>query len=255
MTWQFDLATEIGGRGEQQDRVAVLALPARPGEHLVILADGMGGQQQGAIAAQAVIDTARSVLSEVEEKEPRQFLTDLCLRADETIREIGKRNNTNPASTCTALYTRGEEAYWIHVGDSRLCQFNADNLISRTRDHTVAELLNADHEDPHASRRPHPADNRLYMCLGGQNELEPQFGASAVGNDDWFMICSDGFWSQVGEEEVAGAWAGPRDDRRTASDLAMMATERGGPGGDNVSLALVMPGSGSPDVKKAWWRF
>jgi len=253
MTWQFDLATEIGGRAEQQDRVEVLALPDRPGEHLVILADGMGGQQQGANAAQAVIDTARSVLPQVAEIEPRQFLTDLCLRADETIRDIGKRHDTNPASTCTALYIRGEEAYWIHVGDSRLCQFNADNLVLRTRDHTVAELLNADGGEPHASRQHRLADSQLYMCLGGQNELEPEFGASAVGDDDWFMICSDGFWNQVGEEEVASAWTGSRADRKTATDLAMMATERGGPGGDNVSLALVMPRS--PDVKKAWWRF
>jgi serine/threonine protein phosphatase PrpC len=69
------------------------------------------------------------------------------------------------------------------------------------------------------------------------------------------MICSAGFWNQVGDEEVASAWAGSRADRKTASDLAMMATERGGPGGDNVSVALVMPMPGSPDVKKAWWRF
>ena len=255
MTWRFDLATEIGGRAEQQDRVEVLALPDRPGEHVVILADGMGGQQQGAIAAQAVIDTARSVLSQVVETEPKQFLTDLCLRAHETIRAIGKQHDTNPASTCTALYIRGEEAYWIHVGDSRLCHFNADNLVLRTRDHTVAELLNADGSDPQASRQSGLVDNQLYMCLGGQNELEPEFGASAVGDDDWFMICSDGFWNQVGDEEVARAWAGSRADRKTASDLAMMATERGGPGGDNVSVALVMPMPGSPDVKKAWWRF
>jgi serine/threonine protein phosphatase PrpC len=150
---------------------------------------------------------------------------------------------------------RGEEAYWIHVGDSRLCHFNAENLVLRTRDHTVAELLNAGGGEPNASRQSDLADNRLYMCLGGENELEPEFGASAIGEDDWFLICSDGFWNQVGDEEAASAWTGSKADRRTASDLAMMATERGGPGGDNVSVALVLPRSGSPDVKKAWWRF
>ena len=71
MTWKFDLATDIGGRAEQQDRLEVLTIPDRQGEYLVVLADGMGGQQQGALAAQTVIDTAREVLVKVLEENRR----------------------------------------------------------------------------------------------------------------------------------------------------------------------------------------
>jgi len=252
MTWHFDLATDIGGRAEQQDRVEVLVLPDRPDEHLVILADGMGGQQQGAIAAQTVIDTARSEFPGAVLSDPRQFLTELCLRAHESIQKIGQQYDTNPASTCTALYVKGDEAYWMHVGDSRLCHFNADRLVMRTCDHTVAELLKADPDDESAGQQPDRADNRLYMCLGGQNELEPEYGASAVGDDDWFLLCSDGFWNQVGDDEVAQALTRSAAEQRKASDLASMATERAGPHGDNVSLALVT--LRSSDSKKAWWH-
>lgn len=252
MTWHIDLASDIGGRAEQQDRVEVLATPGRPDEHLVILADGMGGQQQGAVAAQTVIDTARSEFSRVAQSDPKQFLTNLCIRAHEEIRKIGLQHDTNPASTCTALYIKGDEAYWIHVGDSRLCHFNADELVLRTNDHTVAELLRAESCEQPAGRRSTPKDNRLYMCLGGQNELEPDFGASAIGANDWFLLCSDGFWNQVADQEVAQALKHPVGERRTASDLAMMATERGGSGGDNVTLALVTPNSSNS--KKSWWR-
>lgn len=250
MTWQFDLATDIGGRAEQQDRVEVLAAPERPGEHLVILADGMGGQQQGAVAAQAVIDTARLEFPHAAQSEPRRFLTDLCLKAHESIREIGRQHGTNPASTCTALYVKGDEAYWVHVGDSRLCHFNADRLVLRSRDHTLAELLKGEPGKRPQERR--QTDHRLYMCLGGHNELEPEYGASAVGDDDWFLLCSDGFWNQVGDDEVAQTLTNPGAGRTTASDLAAMATGRAGSGGDNVSLAVVT--SKSSDEKKAWWQ-
>ena len=250
MTWQFDLATHIGGRAEQQDRVEVLAVPERPGEHLVILADGMGGQQQGAVAAQTVIDTARLEFPRAAQSDPRQFLTDLCLKAHEAIREIGRQHNTNPASTCTALYVKGEEAYWIHVGDSRLCHFNAERLVLRSRDHTLAELLKG--ESGKKVETPRKADNRLYMCLGGHNELEPEYGASAVGDEDWFLLCSDGFWNQVGDDEVAQALINPDAGQATASDLAAMATGRAGAGGDNVSLAVVT--TKRSESKKAWWR-
>lgn len=240
MTWHFDLATDIGGRADQQDRAEVFVVPGRTDEFLVILADGMGGQQQGAAAAQAVIDTARRRLPEAAGSNPRQFLTELCLEAHRTIRAIGQQHDTNPASTCTALYVRGDEAYWIHVGDSRLYHFEADRLLSRTRDHTVAELVGeqAGAESGEAQRG---ADHRLYMCLGGQNELQPEFGASAVGKDDWFMLCSDGFWNQVSADEAASFRPGSASAGTRAADLATMATRRAGSDGDNVSLVMATP--------------
>jgi len=245
MTWQFDLATNIGGRAEQQDRVEVLTMPDRTDEHLVILADGMGGQQQGALAAQTVIDTARREFPRLDGSDPRQFLTGLCLDAHAAIRKTGLQNNTNPASTCTALYLKGDEAYWIHAGDSRLYHFETGNLVSRTCDHTVAELL-TDGNDAI------PADNRLYMCLGGQNDLEPEFGATAVGDKDWFLLCSDGFWSQMTEAELTEDPSNPKARQTTASDLVAMAARRAGSGGDNVSLVLVRARQ-SP-AKSAWRR-
>ena len=54
MKWHIDMASEIGGRAEQQDRAEVFAVPNRPNDYLVVLADGMGGQKDGGIAAQAV---------------------------------------------------------------------------------------------------------------------------------------------------------------------------------------------------------
>ncbi|MGB5563997.1 MAG: PP2C family serine/threonine-protein phosphatase [Sedimenticolaceae bacterium] len=255
MTWHFDLATHIGGRTEQQDRVEVLTRPGRADEHLVILADGVGGQPQGASAAQTAIDIARHAFPHMGDTDPRQFLTDFCLEAHAAIRRIGQENDTNPACTCAVLFLKGDEAYWVHAGDSRLYHFESHRLLSRTHDHTVAQLLSDGADGVSKVHRAGSADNRLYMCLGGHNELEPEFGASAVGDDDWFVLCSDGFWSQVTEDEVAQAKTAPSSGKASASDLASMATERGGPGGDNVSLALVMPRSGTSDVKKAWWRF
>lgn len=77
---------------------------------------------------QQVVDTARAMLPRIVEREPRHFLTELCVDAHESIRAIRRRYGTNPASTCTALYLTGEEAYWVHVGDSRLCHFSAGEL-------------------------------------------------------------------------------------------------------------------------------
>ena len=59
MTWRFGTASDIAGRGEQEDRVEIIASPDRE-SYLLVVADGMGGYQDGGRAAQAVIDTAKS---------------------------------------------------------------------------------------------------------------------------------------------------------------------------------------------------
>jgi serine/threonine protein phosphatase PrpC len=252
MKWRFDLATSIGGRAEQQDRAQMFAIPGRPGGRLAVLADGMGGQQHGALAAQAVIDTARRALPGFNRGNPRDSLTAFFHAAHQAIRDIGAQRGSNPASTCTALYLRGDEAYWIHVGDSRLYHFNDDSLLYRTNDHTLAALLrsndNAGAAQPTRRRR----DSRLYMCLGGNNELEPEFGATAIGMDDWFLLCSDGFWSQVQTDEAVNGVTNAAADAATADDLVALAAQRGGAKADNVSLVLATPRRTS--ARWAWWR-
>ena len=62
--WKFATASEIGGRSEQQDRVAVFACEDTD-EVLAVLADGMGGHSGGAVAAQICIETARAAWERV----------------------------------------------------------------------------------------------------------------------------------------------------------------------------------------------
>lgn len=239
MAWTFDLATDIGGRKEQQDRAQVLTVTGRDDEYLLVLADGMGGRQQGAVAAQAVVDSAREAFGRMHGDDPRGFLTDLCLAAHQAILDIGARNATNPGSTCTVLYLKTDEAYWAHVGDSRLYHFHAGRLLTRTRDHTVAELLGED-----TGTRP---DNRLYMCLGGQNVVEPEIGASAVGENDWFLLCSDGLWNQIDSAEMAER-LGDVASADAASSLVSLAATRGGTLSDNVSLVLARYDQAAPQT-------
>ena len=118
MPWHFDLASDIGARAEQQDRVAVLEIPGRDDAHLVVLADGMGGQQQGAEAAQAVIDAARTTVGLFGAGDTAgRFLK--ALRDEKTI--LGNRCDgcsrvfVPPRKTCPACLTATQS--WIPVAN------------------------------------------------------------------------------------------------------------------------------------------
>jgi serine/threonine protein phosphatase PrpC len=237
MSWQFNLASDIGGRTEQQDCLGQLNINGSDA-HLVIVADGMGGHRDGAMAARTVIDTARQRLHDDNPADPRAFLKSLCLESHQAINELGGDDERSPGSTCILLYLNGPEAYWAHVGDSRLYHFRNGELVNRTLDHSVAQLMVEQGRLNEAEVAGNALQNQLYMRLGGDKTPQPEFGASEIETDDIFMLCSDGFWAYITPEEAISTLEKLPPDEDGAAHLVAIARERGGSSGDNISLAL-----------------
>jgi serine/threonine protein phosphatase PrpC len=136
------------------------------------------------------------------------------------------------------LYLNGPEAYWAHVGDSRLYHFRNGRLLNRTQDHSVAQLMVAQGRFKETDAATSALQNQLYMRLGGNELPDPDFGASEVEADDIFMLCSDGFWSHVEPQQVVTNLKGHPIDNENARHLVDLARKRGGSAGDNISLVL-----------------
>jgi serine/threonine protein phosphatase PrpC len=240
MKWQTAMADAIGGREEQQDRAACFAAP-EGSPALAVVADGMGGHRGGALAAQSVVEAAERLWRETPaEATPEERLTGLCLAAHEGINRAGKAKGIQPHSTGVFLWLDGGRAHWAHVGDSRLYHFAQGRLLGRTRDHSVVQLLVEMGEVSEEEMATHPTQNRLLRSLGGPDAPEPDFGSAAAGEEDAFLLCSDGLWETVTVEEMAAALSADDLDR-AARMLTALAAERGGPTGDNVTVALVRP--------------
>jgi PPM family protein phosphatase len=238
MPWQFSLASDIGGRSEQQDCLEMLSLDSGD-THLVVVADGMGGHRDGALAARTVIEIARRRFNAVPISDPRAFLQELCLESHQGISRLGGDEPRSPGSTCVVLYLNGPEAYWAHVGDSRLYHFRNGQLLNRTEDHSVAQLMVSQGRLTETDAATSALQNQLYMRLGGNEPPVPDFGASEVEAGDIFMLCSDGFWSHVEPQEVVTCLAKHSIEYQGAGHLVDMARTRGGATGDNISLVLV----------------
>ena len=236
MTWRFGTASDIGGRGEQQDRVEIIASPDGD-SYLLVVADGMGGYQGGARAAQAVIDTARQFFDTGNVTDPLASLERLCAEAHHAVLAVGDQEGRPPGSTCVFLYVSKDEACWAHVGDSRLYHFRNGTLLTRTLDHSMVQLLVARGEMAEDDMATSPLQNQLYMRLGGKQPLSPELGAAEVQAGDLFVLCGDGFWESIDEKELEGASS--KTDLATAADrLVHLAKERGGNRGDNVAVAM-----------------
>ena len=230
--------SDIGGRDEQQDRVAVLC---SEWAQLLLLADGLGGHQGGALAAQAVVDEARQRFEAAAEKNPYDLLKGIVDGAHERILAIGAEHGASPRSTCVLLHIGATQATWTHVGDSRLYRFEAGRLAERTLDHSVVELMRLQGRIKEVEMKCHPDKNKLLETLGGDRRPKADMGERVVTPADGFLLASDGLWENVLDKELESIFASPVLVR-ALKDLVAIATTRGGTDCDNVSVAVARLG-------------
>jgi len=249
MTWQFASALAIGDQKEQQDRVAILHLKNK-NAHLLVVADGMGGHEDGAAAAQTIIDIASNLFHQDVITDPRGFLEKICLDAHHAILSLAENRVSAPGSTCVIVYLTDSEAYCIHAGDSRLYQFRGGRLIYTTSDHSIAQLVKEHGGDLKNKNGDSIPQNQLYMCLGGNNELTPEFYTSKVETGDLLLLCSDGFWNQVDVEEIFAKINEITIDQGYAGQLAELASQQGQGESDNICLACAYCQDGAVESER-----
>lgn len=243
--WDRGAASQQGGRHEQQDRWGVFQTSDQRGL-LAIVADGMGGHLDGALGAQIVIDVARSFIQNSPDSlraDPLAALDQLCRRMHDAIND----QSETARSTVVMVWLDRDQAHWLNIGDSRLYHFRRGRRLMRTRDHSAVQLLMDLGEIDESEMASHPAQNRLYRCLGGAEPPKPDTGHFSVQSGDLLALCSDGIWEYVTEPELWTAThaGGPAAAARA---LAEQAVQRGGTMADNATLILlrVDTGTGAP---------
>ena len=107
-------------------------------------------------------------------------------------------------TTVVMLCVSGNNAYWTHVGDSRLYFFRKGKLVLHTKDHSIPQMLVAAGEIKEKNIRRHPDRNKLLRVMGTDWE-EPQYAVSdpiELQEGDAFLLCSDGFWENIVEKQM-----------------------------------------------------
>lgn len=244
MNWKWEIAKadHIGGREEQQDSVTTFSTPN--GEiHLLVIADGMGGHKGGRLASQIVVQSARSMWNKFQQGQtvssPRQFLQKICILAHRNINQLGEKYGLSPHSTCVLLYINGKQAWWAHLGDSRLYHFRGSKLLQRTKDHSVVQLLVDLGRISETEMAKHPDQGRLLKGLGGEEPFKPELGQASVRPGDSFLLCSDGFWEQVSPPNMLKRLLQKHFSlEKRVKRLVKDAWKTGGETGDNIAVAV-----------------
>ncbi len=233
-------------RKTNQDRFLVREV--KHGQRVLLaVADGMGGESGGDLAAQMVIDFLDTVPIG-----PGEFELHLKQILTETDEKIKQRARENPdlegmGSTATVVVVSQNTAYWSHVGDSRLYHFHANSLKQVTTDHTFVQDLVADGTLSQEEADRHPMRNVLDQCVGCGG-LNVDSGRFRVVAGDRLLLCSDGLTKHVSDDSIKAALI-EGNARQAVEELLDQALYAGGK--DNVTVvALDIPQSGT----RAWFQ-
>ncbi len=219
-------------RANNQDRYLIRKLAE--GEWLLAVADGMGGEVHGEVAAQMVVD----VLAEARLERAREGqLAELLEMAN---RRILRMASDQPefdgmGSTLTAALVRGSTAHWVHVGDSRFYLFRHGELSQITVDQNLAEFLYEEGELTRVEARRSPLAGILDQAMGCES-LEPVMGQLEVGQGDLLMLCSDGLYGDLEPGVKTAILAGEGSLEQKCRLLVDAALEAGGR--DNITVVL-----------------
>jgi serine/threonine protein phosphatase PrpC len=233
--------TRTGKRPYNEDR---LGCWEREGALLLAVADGMGGHAHGELAAQIAVDElGRAFNAEAGPKpaSPDRFLEGAIGAAHAQIVAQARQRGLEetPRTTVVACLVQDGQAWWTHVGDSRLYLLRKGRVAARTRDHSyVQQLVDAGKIREEAAEN-HPDRNRVMRCLGGP--LPPKLDPSqsmALETDDVLLLCTDGLWGPLTQRQILIGLIG-REPASALPELIALAEARAGAHCDNVSVVAM----------------
>ena len=249
---------------EQEDQI-LLAQWGR----LYVLADGAGGHAAGEVASRTAVETIGSVYYQqtnaqpAEAMQPRSAIKHLngpledialpassidyaFLKAHARLQELSalKLAYAGMATTCLAAIVKDSHILLAHVGDSRAYLIRpgtttVPHISCLTDDHSMAAELMRGGILSLEQARQSTSRHTMLRLLGGSREQptpSPDLTSCLAQPGDRLLLCCDGLWSMVSEEQIAQV-VSSNSPQAACDSLIRLANEAGGE--DNISAVVL----------------
>lgn len=240
-TIRFGAKSDIGQvRSENQDDYGRFpeVRAERNGGQLFIVADGMGGHEDGGQASRVAVEAVRDAYFEDRETPVEERLRRAVGEANVRVYQFAQSGAIprKMGTTCTVLALVDAEAYLAHVGDSRAYRVGRDGISQLSRDHTLVEALMREGVLTEDEAAQHPQRHALVRAIGIQPDVEVDVERLAPPQPgEAFVLCSDGL-ARVTDVEIRDV-VRAGTPQQAAETLVQLANDRGGH--DNVTVLVV----------------
>ena len=233
--------TDQGGREYNED-AGIYA--CRNGISYAVIADGLGGHGNGDKASRMAVGTIRKRF---------QDLPDCWCPSEEDLVEWFDEANQNVMAlqdercqmkTTLAFLCIDEKekiARLAHVGDSRIYYFEEGRCAFYTFDHSVSRMAVLSGEIGIEDIRFHVDRNKLLKAIGKSEGVKAETKTISLAgqSEQVFLLCTDGFWEYVTEEEMEYTLSQSDSPEKWIKLMREYIAQRAGEHNDNNSAIAV----------------
>ena len=175
------------------------------GPHLLVVADGIGGQAAGDLASSLVVHTVRRLDAPAEDV--LEALAGAVLRANDRLAEAIEDDPTvdGMGTTLTAVIVDADKVGLAHIGDSRGYLLRDEALTRLTTDHTFVQSLIDEGRITEEEAKTHPHRSLIMRALDGRHSVDADLQVLDLRPGDRLLLCSDGLSGYVDEPTMAAA--------------------------------------------------
>jgi PPM family protein phosphatase len=247
-------------REENQDTIHLPGNISPAGSGILFaVADGMGGYAHGGMASQLALQTLLDGLQAGSTHQIAKMLRRSVENANLAVYKTAEKLGAGRmGTTLTAAYLLGDRMLLVHIGDSRAYLVRNQQATCLTVDHTtVGDMVRSRLISPERVRT-HAQRSILTRAVGISLFVKPDVSEYKLSEGDTLILCSDGVWSMVLDDEFAAVVQAQPSLQQACETLIELALKRGSD--DNASIVAfrirsfeASPAFPEPPRREGWF--
>ena len=222
------MSATIGKRDSQQDAANysdVEKLNNSSGKWLAVLCDGMGGMNGGEKASALSVEMMMNEFSQINDMEIPAFYRKALIDLDDAVYGLKDEygNLLGAGSTLISVIIENNDLYWATVGDSHIYIIRGDEMIRVNKEHNYFEDLKVMVNRGYISMEealndPNREALTSYIGIGSLHLMEVIEKPFKLEKNDFIILCSDGLYRSVTDDEIYKTIVEYSDNMQTAAN-------------------------------------
>lgn len=215
---------------------------------LAILCDGMGGLDNGTMASNTAVNSIREAFEQEEIEEVPLFFKQQAKIADEKVAMLTAEDGTQLScgTTVVAVIARSNKLYWLSVGDSRIYIVRNQEILAVNEEHNYKAELNKMLMEGTITKEYYESEIyrgealTSYIGVGNVSLMDVNEFPFELVPGDYVILCSDGMYRTLAEEEIYKIVTENEDDvQKAATELTDQVMKKGKKNQDNTSVIVM----------------
>lgn len=265
-TFKLFAGTDIGLRDNNEDNFTVCPdltkgewvipsdqqteIPLGQSGCLLVVADGMGGQNAGEVASAIAISTVQEMFAHANLTESvvsktdsaRDFMKKVIVEADKRVKTYSSTHSEaeGMGSTIVLAWLLGRNLHIAWMGDSRAYSYLPKEGLKRlSKDHSFVQELVDEGKLTEQQAMEHPDSNVITRSLGDTSQkAKPDAATFSVQPGEIILLCSDGLCGFCSDDQICGIISQNQNDLATCKEVLTEAALNAD-GSDNITIALL----------------